>query len=120
MVSRSHILPHLVIWLVTSVLLYFVWRRHRQQRSIVALLALAEIWMTAGLLMSPIRVARHFPSMLNLWVNAGFLVIACSVLFGAILDWLSSKVPAFTPGRRRVLSVAKAAAFAAPALALGA
>lgn len=109
--------PHIVIWLVSSVLLLLGMWRYRHNRVALGVLIFAECWMTAGLIATPIRVSIHLPRAIGLTARAGLVVSAFCAFFATLIELFWTAVPTFNPERRAVL---KAASFAAPAIALGA
>src|SRR4051812_46550980 len=116
MLGKPHYLPQLIIWLICSVLLVLGMFRYRRNRAALAVLLIAEAWVSAGLLVTPVRVSTHLPVVVNLVARAGFVIIAVCSVFGAVIELMWAAVPQFNPRRRAAL---KAATFAAPAVALG-
>jgi predicted MPP superfamily phosphohydrolase len=117
MLVRLHYFPQIIIWLICSLLLLAGVYRYRRNRGALAVLIMAELWLTAGLIVSPVRVAVRVPHIVNMIARAGFVIVAVWVVVGAILELLWLAVPPFNPKRRAVL---KAATFATPVVALGA
>jgi predicted MPP superfamily phosphohydrolase len=122
---RPHFVVDFIVYLVSLGAIYMLRRWNSTQSSesvrlrISAGLALAAIWLTIGMALTPAVISKRIPNFWASWIHAGAVAIAAWVLAAALLALVWKSLPAFDPQRRKFLGVARAATFAAPVLATG-
>jgi hypothetical protein len=122
---RPHYLFDLIVYLVSlgAILMLARWNsaqpsRPARKRIAIGLL-IAAIWLSVALILTPNSISGHLPNFWVSWIRAGGVAIAVWSLAALILTAIWMNVPVFSPKRRELLKVARAATFAAPVLVTG-
>ena len=126
---RPHFVFDLIVYLVSLGAIYILRRWNSGQppgtvpdairNRIGTGLAIAAVWLSLGMALTPAVISRHLPNFWTSWIHAGAVAIAVWSVAALGLAAVWKNVPVFSPKRRQFLRVARAATFAAPVFATG-